>query len=156
MLSKLAGRAAARAARPPTTAFRRSSQQKLQREAAQQQVQVVMPSTSVVPGRSVGSPAYENADGLRIDDGRYTRFKQDMRQVLGTDRVVDDPVRTFAFGTDASFYRLNPQVVVKVRSEAEVLLFPGTKLEVVGVAAMAPGLYQVHLKEMTVPVQLIK
>jgi len=42
-----------------------------------------------------------------------------------------------------------------VNSEAEVLLFPGTKLEVVDVANIAPGLFQVHLKEMKVPV-LIK
>lgn len=43
-----------------------------------------------------------------------------------------------------------------VDSEAEVLLFPGTKLEVLGVANIAPGLFQVHLKEVVVPVQLIK
>ena len=43
-----------------------------------------------------------------------------------------------------------------VQSEAEVLLFPGTKLEVVDVADMGHGLYQVHLKEVAVPVQLFK
>jgi hypothetical protein len=43
-----------------------------------------------------------------------------------------------------------------VQSEAEVLLFPGTKLEVVDVADMGHGLYQVHLKEAAVPVQLFK
>ena len=43
-----------------------------------------------------------------------------------------------------------------VGSEAEVLLFPGTKLEVVDVATMAPGLFQVHLREVTVPIQLFK
>ena len=43
-----------------------------------------------------------------------------------------------------------------VHSEAEVLLFPGTKLEVVDVADMGHGLFQVHLREMTVPVQLFK
>ena len=41
-------------------------------------------------------------------------------------------------------------------SEAEVLLFPGTKLEVVDVATMAPGLFQVHLREVTVPIQPFK
>ena len=44
-----------------------------------------------------------------------------MRGILGEDRVVDDPVRTFAFGVDASFYRLNPQVVVRVKDENEVV-----------------------------------
>ena len=43
-----------------------------------------------------------------------------------------------------------------VDAEAEVLLFPGTKLEVVDVANIAPGLFQVHLKEMKLPVQLVK
>ena len=36
-------------------------------------------------------------------------------------RVIDDPVRSFAYGTDASFYRLTPQAVVKVHSEQEVV-----------------------------------
>ena len=37
-----------------------------------------------------------------------------------------------------------------VGSEAEVLLFPGTKLEVVDVADMGHGLFQVHLREVKV------
>ena len=64
---------------------------------------------------------YRNVDGMRHDDGRYTAFKEDVRKIVGADRVIDDPVRTFAFGTDASFYRLTPQAVVKVRSEEEVV-----------------------------------
>ena len=36
----------------------------------------------------------------------------------------------------------------------QVLLFPGTKLEVVDVANMGHGLFQVHLKEVKVPVLL--
>ncbi len=36
------------------------------------------------------------------------------------ERLIDDPLRTLAYGTDASFYRLVPQLVVKVRSEEEV------------------------------------
>jgi len=43
-----------------------------------------------------------------------------------------------------------------VDSEAEVLLFPGMKLEVVDVATMGHGLYQVHLREVKVPVHLFK
>jgi len=41
--------------------------------------------------------------------------------MLGDERVIDDAVRTFAYGTDASFYRLNPQAVVRVHSEEEVV-----------------------------------
>ena len=71
---------------------------------------------------AAGAPsAYRNVDGMRVDDGRYTAFKADVRQLLGEERVVDDPVRTFAFGTDASFYRLNPQAVVRVFTEDEVV-----------------------------------
>jgi len=66
-------------------------------------------------------PAYRNVDGMRVDDGRYTAFKSKVRAMLGDERVVDDPVRTFAYGTDASFYRLTPQAVVKVHSEQEVV-----------------------------------
>ena len=35
-------------------------------------------------------------------------------------RLIDDPLRTLAYGTDASFYRLVPKLVVKVRTEVEV------------------------------------
>jgi D-lactate dehydrogenase len=36
------------------------------------------------------------------------------------DRIVDDPLRLLAWGTDASFYRLVPKVAIVVESEAEV------------------------------------
>jgi D-lactate dehydrogenase len=39
--------------------------------------------------------------------------------LFGPDRVIRDPLRLLAYGTDASFYRLIPQVVVKVESEGE-------------------------------------
>ena len=40
--------------------------------------------------------------------------------------------------------------------EAEVVLFPGTKLEVVDTLDMGNGLFQVHLREMATPVELFK
>ena len=43
-----------------------------------------------------------------------------------------------------------------VDKEEEVLLFPGTKFEVVDTANMGHGLYQVHMRELAVPVQLFK
>ena len=109
------GRRLARAARGPSAFTRRSAMPQAQR--SEPSVQVVAPASRELPGK----PVFKNTDGMRVDDGRYTRFKQDMRAILGEDRVVDDPVRTFAFGTDASFYRLNPQVVVRVKNEAEVV-----------------------------------
>ena len=43
-----------------------------------------------------------------------------------------------------------------VASEAEVLLYPGTKLKVVGSMEMGGGLFQVHLKEMPPAVAVFK
>ena len=63
---------------------------------------------------------YANVDGGRIDDGRYTDFRADVTKLVPQERVYTDPVKTFAYGTDASFYRLLPQVVVKVHNEKEV------------------------------------
>ncbi len=36
-------------------------------------------------------------------------------------RLITDPLRTLAYGTDASFYRLTPKVIVKVENETEAL-----------------------------------
>ena len=44
-----------------------------------------------------------------------------LRQRLPAQRVITDPLRRLAYGTDASFYRLVPRVVVVVESEAEVI-----------------------------------
>jgi len=50
----------------------------------------------------------------------------DLYKVLQTsiddNRLIRDPLRTLAYGTDASFYRLVPQLVVRVDNEAEVQL----------------------------------
>lgn len=35
---------------------------------------------------------------------------------MPAERQYTDRVRTFAYGTDASFYRLNPKMVVKART----------------------------------------
>jgi len=72
--------------------------------------------------RGEAPTVYANRDGHRVDDGRYTAFEEAILSQAGipAERVVKDPVRTFAYGTDASFYRLVPRMVVKLRSEAEV------------------------------------
>ena len=44
-----------------------------------------------------------------------------IRELIPATRVYDDPLSTLAYGTDASFYRLIPGVVVKVESEDEVV-----------------------------------
>lgn len=65
--------------------------------------------------RKAGEAAvFENVDGLRFDDGRYGKFEAALDGFIPKERRFTDPVRTFAYGTDASFYRLNPKLVVKV------------------------------------------
>lgn len=63
---------------------------------------------------------YANVDGRRVEDGRYAAFINEISAFIPTSRQFTDPVRTFAYGTDASFYRLNPKLVVKVHTEEEV------------------------------------
>jgi D-lactate dehydrogenase len=48
-------------------------------------------------------------------------FQQAVRALIPAARIISDPLRTLAYGTDASFYRLIPQVVVKAENEAEVV-----------------------------------
>jgi len=65
---------------------------------------------------------FENVDGRRVEDGRYSSFinRLTSQDILPENRILSDPVRTFAYGTDASFYRLNPKYVVKVANEDEI------------------------------------
>jgi D-lactate dehydrogenase len=51
---------------------------------------------------------------------QHQAFLADLSRHLPADRLLTDPLRTLAYGTDASFYRLVPQIVVLARSEAEV------------------------------------
>jgi len=44
------------------------------------------------------------------------------RQLIPSERLFDDALSTLAFGTDASFYRLIPRLVVRVESEQEVVV----------------------------------
>ncbi|SDB50887.1 FAD-binding and (Fe-S)-binding domain-containing protein [Pseudomonas sp. NFACC13-1] len=48
-------------------------------------------------------------------------FLRDVQQLIPQTRRFDDPLSTLAFGTDASFYRLIPKLVVRVESEDEVI-----------------------------------
>lgn len=48
-------------------------------------------------------------------------FLRDVRQLIPQKRLFDDPLSALAFGTDASFYRLIPKLVVRVESEDEVV-----------------------------------
>ena len=43
-----------------------------------------------------------------------------LKNVIDDARLIRDPLRTLAYGTDASFYRLIPQLIVRVDNEDEV------------------------------------
>ena len=51
---------------------------------------------------------------------KYSQFYDDLSTFIPVQRRFTDPLRTLAYGTDASFYRLIPKIVIKADSEAEV------------------------------------
>ena len=48
-------------------------------------------------------------------------LKTELAAFIAAERLIDDPLRLLIYGTDASFYRLVPQLVVKVVDEDEVV-----------------------------------
>ncbi|MBK8537996.1 MAG: FAD-binding oxidoreductase [Candidatus Competibacteraceae bacterium] len=50
----------------------------------------------------------------------YQQLHHDLQQFIPATRLISDPLRTLAYGTDASLYRLIPQLVVRVESETEM------------------------------------
>ena len=52
--------------------------------------------------------------------GNYRTFYNRLTEKIDQKRIFDDPLHTLAFGTDASFYRLIPNLVVKAKDEEEV------------------------------------
>lgn len=54
--------------------------------------------------------------------GKYLELHKLLLEKIPESRMFSDDLRTLAYGTDASFYRLIPKLVVKVDSEDEVIL----------------------------------
>lgn len=52
--------------------------------------------------------------------GKYKAFYEKLSEFIPKDRMFHDPLTTLAFGTDASFYRLVPKLVVRAYSSGEV------------------------------------
>ena len=52
----------------------------------------------------------------------YELLHRELRPRIPAERLITDPLRLLAWGTDASFYRLVPQLVVVVENEDELLL----------------------------------
>ncbi len=51
---------------------------------------------------------------------QYNHFLKRIEKFIASDRIYTDDLRRFAWGTDAGFYRLTPQVVVRTKGEEEV------------------------------------
>ena len=70
-------------------------------------------------GGTAREEGFRNADGFRVDDGRYAAFAAEVSRFIPAERQFSDPLRTFAYGNDASFYRLER----RSRERPKVLLF---------------------------------
>ena len=51
---------------------------------------------------------------------QYKQFRNEILKFVPKDRVYTDELRRFAWGTDAGFYRLVPQIIVRAADESEV------------------------------------
>ncbi|MCB1535446.1 MAG: FAD-binding oxidoreductase, partial [Rhodoblastus sp.] len=60
----------------------------------------------------------EPARTIEVD---YAALAQALEAVAPKARIATDPLRTLCYGTDASFYRLTPKIVLTVENEAEVV-----------------------------------
>src|SRR5665647_332903 len=54
--------------------------------------------------------------------GKYLTLFNRLSGTIDPKRMFHDPLHTLAFGTDASFYRLIPKLVIKAKNEEEVSL----------------------------------
>ncbi len=52
--------------------------------------------------------------------GKYQSFVDRISTTISSARIITDSLKTLAYGTDASFYRLVPKVVIKSDSEEEI------------------------------------
>ena len=56
-----------------------------------------------------------------MSNANYERLKEVLLQTIPAHRVITNPLQLLAYGTDASFYRLIPKIVVQVHSEQEAI-----------------------------------
>ncbi|MCG9705604.1 FAD-binding and (Fe-S)-binding domain-containing protein [Photobacterium damselae] len=54
-------------------------------------------------------------------DASYQELLESLNQHIESTRIITDPTLTFAYGTDASFYRLIPKIVLQLDSLDEVI-----------------------------------
>ncbi|MCG8333462.1 MAG: FAD-binding oxidoreductase [Proteobacteria bacterium] len=53
--------------------------------------------------------------------GAYKKFYKELKQFIPKKDIITNPLWTLAHGTDASFYRLIPKIVVNVQNESQVI-----------------------------------
>ncbi|MEW9899879.1 FAD-linked oxidase C-terminal domain-containing protein [Chitinivorax sp. PXF-14] len=71
---------------------------------------------------------------------KHQDFLATLGQFIPAERLITDPLRTLAYGTDASFYRLIPQIVTRVEHEHEVVaLLKAARAQQVAVTFRAAG-----------------
>lgn len=51
----------------------------------------------------------------------YQEFKNILSKSINSKRILDNALQTLAYGTDASFYRLIPKIVILAHNESEVI-----------------------------------
>ncbi|WP_372751490.1 FAD-binding and (Fe-S)-binding domain-containing protein [Labilibaculum sp.] len=52
--------------------------------------------------------------------GNYKKFYDEIKSTIEKSRLYTDEVRNLAYGTDAGFYRLIPQIIIRANDEKEV------------------------------------
>jgi len=57
---------------------------------------------------------------MNLLHGKYLDFYEDISEFLPKKRIFTDPLHTLAYGTDASFYRLIPKIVIWAKTAQEV------------------------------------
>lgn len=57
---------------------------------------------------------------MNLLHGKYLDFYNDITEALPKERIFTDPLHTLAYGTDASFYRLIPKMVIWAKTSKEV------------------------------------
>jgi len=50
----------------------------------------------------------------------YKKFYDEIKTTIETSRLYTDEIRNLAYGTDAGFYRLIPQIIIRAKDEKEV------------------------------------
>lgn len=65
-------------------------------------------------------PFHSSSNRYQMLSGRYKTLHESMSEIIPPERIFSDPLKTLAWGTDASFYRLIPKLVVIVSNEQEV------------------------------------